>query len=223
MDDHRTREARAAQEARTAQEAQEAQEAQAAQAARTAPKPTAAARSGAESAGQPGVIGIALGAVLAASLAQGSWQWFATYIGVTLLAVMLAFSRLPAWTPRLRSGYGRNLVAFSLVAGLCVAITLAPMLQRWAWLFPMPGTRDRCGALGTYESLHARAALADLAPRAGTALAHAQEVQSHTAVADCLSATTTLWLPVWACGAALAVGLCAWFSGRARAGSAAAA
>ena len=55
--------------------------------------------------GQPGVIGIALGAVLTAVLAQGSWQWFATYIGVTLLAVLFSLYRLPTWAPGLRCAY----------------------------------------------------------------------------------------------------------------------
>ncbi|WP_242441103.1 hypothetical protein [Streptomyces sp. CB02923] len=137
-----------------------------------------AAGAGHAAPGQPGVIGIALAAVLTAALAQGSWQWFATYIGVTLLAVILFFYRLPVWTPGLRSAYMRNLAAYSLVVGLCVAITLAPMMQRWAWLFPMPGTRGTCPALGTYESIRTEAALADLAGRdgAGAALAHAQDV-----------------------------------------------
>src|SRR4051812_14608290 len=71
---------------------------------------------------QPGVIGIALAAVLTAALAQGSWQWFATYIGLTLLAVVFTFQRLPTWTPGLRSAYVPNLAAYSLVVGLCVAI-----------------------------------------------------------------------------------------------------
>lgn len=106
-------------------------------------------------AGQPGVIGIALAAVLAAALAQGSWQWFATYIGATLLAVVFAFYRLPAWTPGIGSAYARNLVAYSLVVGLCVAIALAPVLQRWTWLFPMPGTRSECPELGRYEAIRA--------------------------------------------------------------------
>ena len=52
---------------------------------------SASAGAGHNTGGQPGVIGIALAAVLAAALAQGSWQWFATYIGVTLLAVVFAF------------------------------------------------------------------------------------------------------------------------------------
>ncbi|MEU6926141.1 MULTISPECIES: hypothetical protein [unclassified Streptomyces] len=39
--------------------------------------------SGQATPGQPGVIGIALGGVLTAALAQGSWQWFATYIGAS--------------------------------------------------------------------------------------------------------------------------------------------
>ncbi|WP_051779743.1 hypothetical protein [Streptomyces sp. NRRL S-241] len=170
-------------------------------------------------AGEPGVIGIALGAVLTAVLAQGSWQWFATYIGVTLLTVLFTLYRLPRWTPApgLRSAYVGNLAAYSLVVGLCVAITLAPVLQRWAWLFPMPGTRARCPALGRYESIRTEAALADLAGRDGAALALTQEAQSHTAVADCLSATTTLWLPVYAAGAALLVGLGAYCVDRVRA------
>ncbi|MFE6102136.1 hypothetical protein ACFVQ4_19490 [Streptomyces laurentii] len=180
-----------------------------------APEP-ASARVGVTAAGQPGVIGIALAAVLSASLAQGSWQWFATYIGLTLLAIVLAFFRLPPWTPGLRSGYVVNLVAFSLVVGLCVALVLAPMMQRWAWLFPMPGTRDQCAAVGAYARLQAEAELGSLAHGAGVALAGAQEVQSHAAVADCLSATTTLWLPVYAAGAAVLVGLGLWILGRAR-------
>ncbi|MEU9609327.1 hypothetical protein [Streptomyces sp. NPDC048057] len=167
--------------------------------------------------GQPGVIGIALAAVLAATFAQGSWQWFATYIGITLLVVVFSLYRLPEWAPGLRSGYVRNLVAFSLVVGLCVAIALAPMMQRWAWLFPMPGTRTRCPLLGAYESVRTEAQLGDLAGRDGAALAQAQESGSQAAVADCLSATTTLWLPVYAAGAAVLVGLGAWCVDRARA------
>ncbi|MGW5869105.1 hypothetical protein ACWFRJ_44045 [Streptomyces sp. NPDC055239] len=174
---------------------------------------------GPDSSAQPGVIGIALAAVLTAMLAQGSWQWFATYVGATLLAVIFSFYRLPMWTPGLRSSYARNLTAYSLVVGLCVAITLAPMLQRWAWLFPMPGTRDSCDALGTYESIRTEAALANLTGRDGAALAQAQDVRSHEAIADCLSATTTLWLPVYAAGAAVVVGLGAWSIDRVRARS----
>ncbi|GHC81133.1 hypothetical protein [Streptomyces flavofungini] len=110
-----------------------------------------------------------------------------------------------------------NLTAYSLVVGLCAAIALAPMLQRWAWLFPMPGTRDRCPALGAYAKLRTEAALAKAADRDGAALAQAQDVQSHTAVADCLSATTTLWLPVYAAAVAVLVALGAWSVDRVRA------
>ncbi|MBT2389909.1 hypothetical protein J7E87_10850 [Streptomyces sp. ISL-1] len=165
---------------------------------------------------QPGVIGIALAAVLTAALAQGSWQWFATYVGVTLLALIFTFYRLPTWMPGALSAYMRNLTAYSLVVGLCVAITLAPALQRWAWLFPMPGTRSACPELGKYEGIHAEAALANLAGRDGVAMTHAQETQSKAAVSDCLSATTTQWLPVYAAGAAVLVGLSAWALDRAR-------
>ncbi|WP_329179659.1 hypothetical protein OG754_35225 [Streptomyces decoyicus] len=180
-------------------------------------RPSASLGEGRDTPGQPGVIGIALAAVLTATLAQGSWQWFATYIGVTLLAVIFSFYRLPTWRPGLGSVYLRNLAAYALVVGLCVAIVLAPMLQRWAWLFPMPGTRGACPDVGRYESLQAQAMLANLAGHDSAALAQAQAVQSHKAVAECLSATTTLWLPVYGAGAAVLAGLGAWFIDRARA------
>ena len=138
---------------------------------------------------QSGGLGIALAAVLAAAFAQGSWQWFATYIGVTLLAVILSFGHLPGWSPALRSAYARSLTAYSLIVGLCVAITVAPALQRWEWLFPMPGTRRECARSG----------------------------HSRRAVAECLAATTTVWLPVYAAGTAVLVGVGTWLWGRARA------
>ncbi|MGW4552528.1 hypothetical protein ACWEOV_02620 [Streptomyces sp. NPDC004365] len=183
---------------------------------REARRPTSAGASH-DASGQPGVIGIALAAVLTAALAQGSWQWFSSYIGLTLLAVVFSFYRLPTRTPGPGSAYMRNLTAFSLVVGLCVAITLAPALQRWAWLFPMPGTRRVCPETGRYAGLQTEAALAGLAGRDGAALAHVRETKIHEAVADCLSATTTLWLPVYGFGAAVLVALGAWCLDRARA------
>ncbi|MDX3265906.1 hypothetical protein PV336_43290 [Streptomyces sp. MI02-2A] len=121
--------------------------------------------------------------MLTAALAQGSWQWFSSYFGLTLLAVVFSFYRLPTWTPGPGSAYMRNLTAFSLVVGLCVAITLAPALQRWAWLFPMPGTRRGCPETGRYAGLQTEAALADLAGRDGAALARVREAKIHEAVA----------------------------------------
>ncbi|MGW1491186.1 hypothetical protein [Streptomyces sp. NBC_00191] len=165
----------------------------------------------------PGVIGIGLAAVLTFAFAQGSWQWFATFIGVTLLAVMVAFQRRAQWTPDIRSAYMRGLVAYALVVGLCVAIALAPLLQRRAWLFPMPGTRSECGLMGRYEALQVKSALGNLAGSDGAALAFAQEVQARRAVAECLAATTTLWLPLYGLGAAVLVGAAAYFRDRARA------
>ncbi|MEV7281326.1 hypothetical protein [Streptomyces sp. NPDC093111] len=50
-----------------------------------------------------------------------------------------------------------------------------------------------------------------------------QAAQSRTAVAECLSATTTLWLPVYAAAVALLVALVAWLVDRARARNAVAA
>ncbi|MEU6081508.1 hypothetical protein [Streptomyces sp. NPDC047108] len=172
---------------------------------------------GRDTPGEPGVIGIALAAVLTAALAQGSWQWFATYVGVTLLALILTFYRLPACRPGAVLGYLRNLTAYSMVVGLCVAIALAPALQRWAWLFPMPGTRDACPEMGDYAVLQAEADLAGLAGRDPAAVTHAQRIQSHAALSDCLAATTTQWLPVYGAGAAVLVGVTAWFLQRTRA------
>ncbi|MGW2546183.1 hypothetical protein ACWC5I_36285, partial [Kitasatospora sp. NPDC001574] len=104
-------------------------------------------------AGDPGVLGTALAVVLAFSLAQGSWEWFSAYLGVTLLAVVLSFGRVPEPVPGRTPAYAWSLAAYSLVVGLCVALTLAPALQRWDWLFPMPGTRNGCAEAGRYESL----------------------------------------------------------------------
>ncbi|MEI5101713.1 hypothetical protein RB200_28440 [Streptomyces sp. PmtG] len=181
---------------------------------RLPPRPAAAAAR--DDLPTPGVIGIGLAAVLTFALAQGSWQWFATFIGVTLLAVILAFQRRALWTPGVRSPYLRGLIAYALVVGLCVAIALAPLLRRRAWLFPMPGTRDECQLMGRYEALQARAELGNLAAGDNAALAVAQKLQARQAIADCLSATTTEWLPVYGLGAALLVGTATWFRDRAR-------
>lgn len=150
-----------------------------------------------------GVLGTALAAVLAFSLSSGSWQWFSGYIGLTLLAVVLSSTHPPTRATDAGAGYTRSLAAYALVIGLCVALALAPAMQRWSWLFPMPGTRRGCPLLGDHARLQAQAALGDLAARDGAALAAAQNDQARHAVADCLSATTTLWLPVYALGAAL--------------------
>jgi hypothetical protein len=167
--------------------------------------------------GQPGVIGIGLAAVLTFALAQGSWEWFSTYVGVTLLAVILSFSRPSTGAPGVRPGHLGGLAAYSLVVGLCTALALAPAMQRWSWLFPMPGSRAGCPELGSYEGIRTQAALGNLAGRDSAALAYAQVSQSHAAVADCLAATTTRWLPVYGAGAAVLVALAAWLVDRARA------
>ncbi|MBO1418034.1 hypothetical protein [Streptomyces sp. FH025] len=154
-----------------------------------------------------GVLGAALAGVLAFALASGSWQWFSTYIGATLLAILLSSTRPPTRAAGTAAGHARGLAAYALVVGLCVALALAPAMQRWSWLFPMPGTRRACTHLGDYARLRAQAGLADLAGHDGAALAAAQDDQARRAVAECLSATTTLWLPVYALGAALLTAL----------------
>ncbi|MER6563822.1 hypothetical protein ABT300_40115 [Streptomyces sp. NPDC001027] len=164
-----------------------------------------------------GVLGTALAGVLAFALSSGSWQWFSTYLGVTLLAVILSFTRPPVPTPGARSEYLRALSAYSLVVGLCVALAVAPAMQRWAWFFPMPGTRAECAHLGSYAALQAQAALGDLGHLGGhdgAALAYAQDDQSRRAVDDCLAFTTTLWLPVYALAAALLAALGSWLVSR---------
>ena len=167
-------------------------------------------------AGDAGVLGTALAVVLAFAFAQGSWEWFSTYLGVTLLAVVLSFGRVPLPVPGRWAVYAWSLVAYSLVVGLCAALALAPALQRWDWLFPASATRQGCVEAGRYESLLTQAALGDLAGRDGDALAHVQREQSRQAVDDCLAATTTRWLPVYAMGAALLVGAGSWAWARAR-------
>ncbi|MGW1893929.1 hypothetical protein ACWCP6_27295 [Streptomyces sp. NPDC002004] len=169
-----------------------------------------------DTSGQAGIIGIGLAAVLTFALAQGSWQWFATYIGVTLLAVIFSFYRLPTWTGGFRPAHALNLIAFSLVVGLCVAITVAPVLQRTKWLFPMPGSRSGCPELGRFEVVQEQAALSNLMGHDSPVSTYTQQFRGHQAVADCLAATTTLWLPAYAAGAALVVGVTTWCLARAR-------
>ncbi|MDX6764894.1 hypothetical protein SIN09_37325, partial [Streptomyces sp. F8] len=94
--------------------------------------------------------------MLTFALAEGSWQWFAPYIGGTLFAVVFAFQVRPAWRPGIRTAYMRAPVAYAPVVGLCAAIAVAPVLQRWKWLLPMPGTRSACEGIGRYEVIPAR-------------------------------------------------------------------
>lgn len=184
--------------------------------ARETRKTTSVGTGGHDTPAHAGVIGIGPAAVLTVALAQRSWEWFAAYIGVTLLAVIFSSHRLPPWLPGLRSAYVQNLVAFSLVVGRCVAIALAPVLQHSAWLFPMPDTRRGCQELGRYESLRTEASPASLAGRDSAALAHAQDSRSHDAVAGCLAHTTTRWLPLYGLGTGTLAGLGAWSFDRAR-------
>lgn len=164
-----------------------------------------------------GVLGTALAAVLAFALSSGSWQWFSTYLGVTLLAVILSFTRPPELTTGARSEHARSLTAYSLVVGLCVALAVAPAMQRWAWFFPMPGTRATCTHLGRYAALQAQAALGVLGDKDHDALAYARAEQSQRAVNECLASTTTQWLPVYALAAALLAALGASLASRSRA------
>ncbi|WP_326790117.1 hypothetical protein [Streptomyces sp. NBC_00151] len=127
---------------------------------------------------------------------------------------ILACTRPPVPTSGARSAYARSLTAYSLVVGLCVALAVAPAMQRWKWFFPMPGTRTKCAHLGDYEALRAQAALHDLAGQDGAALAYAQDDRSRHVVDDCLASTTTLWLPVYALAAAALAALGVWLVGR---------
>ncbi|MEU5160760.1 hypothetical protein AB0G74_14300 [Streptomyces sp. NPDC020875] len=163
--------------------------------------------------GEPAVVGLALAAVLAAAFAQGSWEWFSTYIGLTLIALIVCFYPRPAPTPGDTPAYARDLTAYALIIGLSAALALAPAIQRWSWLFPMPATRADCPSLGTYAALRTRASL----PTNPESLSFAVQKASHEAVADCLAFTTTRWLPVYALGVALLVAGLVWLLNRARA------
>ncbi|WP_279345234.1 hypothetical protein [Streptomyces sp. AP-93] len=66
-------------------------------------------------------------------------------------------------------------------------------------------------------ALQTEAALGNLAGRDAAALAFARETHARTAVAECLAATTTLWLPLYGVGVAVLVGTAVWFRDRARA------
>jgi len=160
------------------------------------------------------MLSTALVGVLAFALSSGSWQWFSAYLGVTLLALILAFVRPPVPLAGARSAYVRGPTACSLVIGLCVAMAVAPAMQRWEWFFPMPGTRTKCARLGSYAALHAQAVLGGLAGQDGAAPAYARSDRSELAVNDCLASTTTLWLPVYAPAAALLAALGAWLVSR---------
>lgn len=81
----------------------------------------------------------------------------------------------------------------------------------------MPGTRGQCELQGRYEALKTEAALGSLSGSDGTALAFAQDAAAREAVAECLAATTTLWLPLYGVGVAVLVGSAAWLRDRAQA------
>ncbi|MEU3597474.1 hypothetical protein ABZ714_01870 [Streptomyces sp. NPDC006798] len=155
--------------------------------------------------GEPAVVGLALAAVLAAAFAQGSWEWFSTYIGLTLIALIVCFYPRPAPTSGDTPAYARDLTAYALILGLSAALALAPAIQRWPWLFPMPATRADCPSLGTYAALRTSAALPTTPAPPPDALSFAARKASHEAVADCLAFTTTRWLPVYAIAVALLV------------------
>ena len=95
-------------------------------------------------------------------------------------------------------------------------IALAPLLQRSPWLFPMPGARHACPAMGRYEAARAVAAAPDMTGRAMADVRLVRDFQAHSAVADCLAFTTTRWLPAYAGGVAVLVALGTWTTGRAR-------
>ncbi|MFF2364707.1 hypothetical protein ACFVU0_18705 [Streptomyces sp. NPDC058122] len=62
-------------------------------------------------ANRAGVLSTALAGVLAFALSSGSWQWFSTYLGATLLALIFVCTRPPVPTAGARSAYVRSLTA----------------------------------------------------------------------------------------------------------------
>jgi len=69
------------------------------------------------------------------------------------------------------------------------------MMQRWRWLFPMPGTRKACAGVAAYEASRTTSTTPTSNETAALSYTH---IQRHNAMADCLAATTTRWLPVYA-------------------------
>jgi hypothetical protein len=79
---------------------------------------------------QAAVLGAGLAAVIAVSLGPGSWGWWSTGVGVTLLALIVGFYSVPPRTePPLRRA--RQLLALAAVAGFCATIALAYAWQTW--------------------------------------------------------------------------------------------
>ncbi|ELP64480.1 hypothetical protein ACKI1I_02090 [Streptomyces turgidiscabies] len=116
---------------------------------RVTPRPASVAAG--EDIPAPGVIGIGLAAVLTFALAQGSWQWFATFIGVTLLAVILAFHAPVLAVPdagHAQEAQVRQAVAWCLAATTTLGLPLyglgvAVLVGAAAWFRDRDRDRDR--------------------------------------------------------------------------------
>lgn len=152
------------------------------------------------------VLGAGVAAVLTSVFADGPWVWFSTLVGVTLIALIVGFYRLPRKEPGRAGRYWRDLAALSLVTGFCAMIAIAPAIQS-AWI-PHPDFAE-CTPLARYA-----AASVD-APFGMVSAADARQVRTHAyddALEACKADTTTQWLPVYgiALAAAVFAGTAAW-------------
>ncbi len=163
------------------------------------------------------LLGTALAAVVALTFGgQGEWDWMATAAGVALLAVLAAFFRLPAGSPR-RGAVRAELAAVSAVAALAVALVIAAPMQ--AVLSAGPVGR-MCGASAAVaagqvlvdedrrrgaEQATTRLAAEGTVLSGAEALAHAAEHEHRTVLGICLGAATTRWLPLPAAGVAVLI------------------
>jgi hypothetical protein len=144
------------------------------------------------------LLGTALAAVVALTFGgRGPWDWIASCAGLALLAILLAFFRLPATSPNPRS-WQLELAAVAAVAGLATTLVVAPLMQ-FALSLATPGGAT-CQDSGTVAAATVRhAGPAHVGP---TVLSAAAREARDTATGECLGALTNQWLWAPALGSA---------------------
>lgn len=164
------------------------------------------------------LLGAALAAVVALTFGgQGPWEWLAAASGIALLAVLVAFFRLPTDARSSRSA-AAELVAVSAVAALAATLVIAtPMQMVIEVATPMGRTCAGSAAVAAavVASDQERLRAADLAvarlAREGVpasseeVIAQAASDADRTVRGECLGAATTQWLWIPAIGLTLVI------------------
>jgi hypothetical protein len=92
---------------------------------------------------QAALLGASLAVVLTQFFGAGSWGWWSTGIGLTLLLVVLGYFRIST-DPRLgRLRWFVRLLGFAAVIGLCSTVALAYGVQTLQSGWTAPGTSGR--------------------------------------------------------------------------------